>query len=225
MLTETAQKRLEAIREFTEFGSGFRIAMRDLELRGAGNILGPEQSGQMSAVGYDMYVKLIEETVREIRGELGEQVDIETRVELKVDAFLPVEYVRGEYQRIEMYKRISAIEDRESRMDVEEELTDRFGDLPEPVINLIAIAHLKALCSSIGIESVVHRTGQIVMKFSPHAQLDGAKLFMALHDTDKRFVLAAQQPPSLILRDMRMEAVDMLHESVRLMEHVCQKMK
>lgn len=220
VLTETAQKRLEAIREFTEFGSGFRIAMRDLELRGAGNILGPEQSGQMAAVGYDMYVKLIEETVREIRGELGETVDIETRVELKVDAFLPVEYVRGEYQRIEIYKRIAAIESQADRDDVEDELVDRFGDLPEPVVNLIAIARLKTLCGKMGIESVVHRTGQLVMKFSPQAKIDGARLFTALHDTDKRLVMAAQSPPSLILREARMEAVDMLHEAVRVMEQV-----
>ncbi len=223
VLTETAQKRLEAIREFTEFGSGFRIAMRDLELRGAGNILGPEQSGQMSAVGYDMYVKLIEEAVREIRGELGEEVDIETRVELKVDAYLPQEYVRGEYQRIEIYKRIAAIDDRAARDDVEEELVDRFGDLPEPVVNLVAIAQLKALCSAMGIESVIRRAGQLVMKFSPHAKIDGARLFVALHDTDKRFVLAAQTPPSLLLRDARLDDLAMLHEAVRLMEAVTQR--
>lgn len=225
VLTETAQKRLEAIREFTEFGSGFRIAMRDLELRGAGNILGPEQSGQMAAVGYDMYVKLIEETVREIRGELGETIDIETRVELKVDAFLPVEYVRGEYQRIEIYKRIAAIENQADRDDVEDELVDRFGDLPEATVNLIAIARLKALCGKLGIESVVHRTGQLVMKFSPQAKIDGARLFTALHDTDKRLVLVAKSPPSLMLRDARMEAPDMLHEAVRVMEQVSAKME
>ncbi|MCL2812115.1 MAG: transcription-repair coupling factor [Clostridia bacterium] len=220
VLTETAQKRLEAIREFTEFGSGFRIAMRDLELRGAGNILGPEQSGQLAAVGYDMYVKLIEESVREIRGEMGETVDIETKVELQVDAFLPAEYVRGEFQRIEIYKRIAAIEDRVSRTDVEEELVDRFGDEPQPVINLVAIAHLKAMCSSLGIESVIRRTGQLVMKFSPHAQIDGARLFAALHATDKRLSLSPQTPPSLILRDARLEAEPMLHEAVRVMEAV-----
>ncbi len=224
VLTETAQKRLEAIREFTEFGSGFRIAMRDLELRGAGNILGPEQSGQLAAVGYDMYVKLIEETVREIRGELGESVDIETRVELQVDAFLPAEYVRGEFQRIEIYKRIAAIEDRVSRTDVEEELVDRFGDEPEPVVNLVAIAHLKAMCGSLGIESVVHRNGQLVMKFSPHAHIDGARLFVAMHETDKRLSLSPQTPPSLVLRDARLEAEPMLHEAVRLMEAVITRM-
>jgi transcription-repair coupling factor (superfamily II helicase) len=224
VVTETAQKRLEAIREFTEFGSGFRIAMRDLELRGAGNILGPEQSGQLAAVGSDMYVKLIEESVREIRGELGESVDIETRVEMQVDAFLPAEYVRGEFQRIEIYKRIAAIEDRVSRTDVEEELVDRFGDEPIPVTNLVAIAHLKAMCSTLGIETVIRRPGQLVMKFSPHARVDGARLFAALHTTDKRLSLSPQTPPSLILRDARLEAEPMLHEAVRLMEAVTARM-
>ncbi len=220
VLTETAQKRLEAIREFTEFGSGFRIAMRDLELRGAGNILGPEQSGQMSAVGYDMYVKLIEETVREIRGEMGEAVDIETRVEMRVDAYLPADYVRGEYQRIETYKRIAGITDRGSRDDVEEELTDRFGDPPEPVCNLVSIAHLKAMCAALGIETVVHRGGQLIMRFSAQAQLDGARLLKALHDTDKRLVLAAQSPPSLLLRDAKLDSPEMLRLAVHLMEKV-----
>ncbi|MDR3051954.1 MAG: transcription-repair coupling factor [Oscillospiraceae bacterium] len=225
MLTEAAEKRLQAIREFTEFGSGFRIAMRDLELRGAGNILGPEQSGQMSAVGYDMYVKLIEETVREIRGEMGETVDVETRVELQVDAYLPSEYVRGEGQRMEAYKRIAAIGDRTDREDVWEELTDRFGDPPEPVRNLMDIAQLKSMCSALGIEAVWHRGGQLVMRFSKHAVIDGKRLFVALHDTDKRLVLAAQSPPSLLLRDGRLDTPAMLREGVRLMEVVTQRMR
>jgi transcription-repair coupling factor (superfamily II helicase) len=219
-----AEKRLQAIRDFADLGAGFRIAMRDLELRGAGNILGSEQSGQMSAVGYDMYVKMIEEAVREIRGEMGEEIDIETRVELQVDAFLPTDYVNGEYQRIEVYKRIAAIENRDARDDVEEELVDRFGDLPEPVMNLVAIAQLKAMCGSLGIESVTHRAGQLTMKFAPTAHVDGARLFMALHDTDKRLVLAAQTPPSLLLRDPRLASDAMLHEAVRLMESVTARM-
>jgi len=147
-------------------------------------------------------------------------VDIETRVELQVDAFLPTDYVRGEYQRIEIYKRIAAIGDRASRVDVEEELVDRFGDEPQSVTNLIEIAYLKSMCSALGIESVVRRPGQLIMRFSPHARVDGARLFMALHETDKRLSLSPQKPPSLILRDARLEPEPMLHEAVRLMEAV-----
>lgn len=221
VLSEVSQKRLDAIREFTEFGSGFRIAMRDLELRGAGNILGPEQSGHLSTVGYDMYCKLIEESVREIRGEMGEAVeDIEARVELHVDAFLPMEYVGGEQQRIEVYKKIASIEDSASRDDVEEELIDRFGDEPQPVINLVAIAHLKAMCEQLGIDLILHRGGQLQMRFSPYAHPDGAKLLSAVQGVDKRLILSASQPPSLNLRDPSLSPEEMLHEGVRIMEKV-----
>lgn len=124
VLSETADKRLRAIREFTTFGSGFRIAMRDLEIRGAGNLLGAEQHGFLSTVGYDMYCKLMEETVREIRGEIGDTAAIETRVEYPVDAFLPAEYVPSDAQRIELYKRIASVRSREDCEDMVEEITD-----------------------------------------------------------------------------------------------------
>ena len=118
--TEAAEKRLNAIREFTEFGSGFRVAMRDLEIRGAGNLLGAEQSGFMASVGYDLYVKMIEETVREMRGDVS-RGDVEARVELKVDAYLPQEYVPSDVMRVEMYKKIASIRDRAGREDLIEE--------------------------------------------------------------------------------------------------------
>lgn len=222
VLSEVSQKRLDAIREFTEFGSGFRIAMRDLELRGAGNIIGAEQSGHMSVIGYDLYCKMIEESVREIRGELGQVVDdIETRVDLHVDAFLPMEYVAGDQQRIEIYKRIAAIENSNDRDDVEEELIDRFGDEPQSVINLVAIAHLKSMCSPLGIDLVTHRAGKLQLRFSTYARPDGKKLLASVVGLDKRFILSAQQPPSLILRDERMTTEEILHEGVRIMEKVC----
>ena len=114
VLTETADRRLAAIREFTEFGSGFRVAMRDLEIRGAGNLLGSEQSGFMASVGYDLYVKMIEETVRELRGDVS-QGDIDTRVDIQVDAYLPQDYVSNDLLRVEMYKKIASIRSDESR--------------------------------------------------------------------------------------------------------------
>ena len=131
VLTEAADKRLAAIREFTEFGSGFRVAMRDLEIRGAGNLLGSEQSGFMATVGYDLYVKMIEETVREMRGDVSLD-DIETRVDLKIDAYLPQEYIANDLLRVEMYKKIASIRNRDNRDDLIEELIDRFGDPNRP---------------------------------------------------------------------------------------------
>ncbi len=222
MLSETAQKRLSAIREFTEFGSGFRIAMRDLEIRGAGNIFGPEQSGQVAAVGYDMYCRLIEEAVREAQAEKGLEVPVEvdTRVDLRVDAYLPAEYVRGENQRMEVFKRIALIKTRETREDVIEELIDRFGDVPEPVMNLIDIAHLRGICQRLGIARVNFVVNTLVCKFAPNALPDPAALFAALEKTDKRLLLSANKEPALLLRDPKLTIEEMLREAVTLLEKV-----
>lgn len=222
MLSETAQKRLSAIREFTAFGSGFRIAMRDLEIRGAGNIFGPEQSGNVAAVGYDMYCRLIEEAVREARGMQGQTtpMEIETRVELKVDAYLPVEYVRGENQRMEVFKRIALIRRREDREDVIEELIDRFGDVPEEVMNLIEIAHLRGVCGRLGISRVNYVAGALVFKLSPGAALDAMKLYGALEKTDKRLLLSAAREPAVLLRDPKLSPEALLRAAVPLLERV-----
>ena len=223
LLSETAQKRLNAIREFTAFGSGFRIAMRDLEIRGAGNIFGPEQSGNVAVVGYDMYCRLIEEAVQEARGVLGEKAPaarIETRVELKIDAYLPAEYVRGEGQRMEVFRRISLIRTREDREDAIEELIDRFGDPPAPVMNLIDVAHLRAVCGRLGVNRVNYLAGALVMKLVPAAAPDPGKLYQALVDTDKRLLLSAAREPAILLRDPRLTPVEMLAQAVGIMEKV-----
>ncbi len=220
MVSETAQKRLAAIREFTEFGAGFRIAMRDLEIRGSGNILGPEQHGHLSAVGYDMYCKLIEETIREVRGDLEPLGDIETRIELKVNAFLPADYVPDERQRMEIYKRISLLEERAGREDIEEELLDRFGEAPEAVINLLDIAHLKALCRRLGIVHVSHRAFSMIMKLEENHIPDPLKLIDALSQTDKRLTLSASKTPALLLKDVKLTVEQMLPLTVKLLEKV-----
>ncbi len=222
MLSETAQKRLSAIREFTAFGSGFRIAMRDLEIRGAGNIFGPEQSGNVATVGYDMYCRLIEEAVREARGAQGESLpfSVETRVEIKVDAYLPVEYVKGESQRMEVFKRIALIKRREDREDVIEELIDRFGDVPEAVMNLIEIAHLRGICGRLGISRVHYVAGAMVFKLSPGASPDPVKLYAALEKTDNRLLLSASREPAILLRDPRQPADALLRLSVPILEKI-----
>ena len=222
MLSETAQKRLNAIREFTAFGSGFRIAMRDLEIRGAGNIFGPEQSGNVAVVGYDMYCRLIEEAVREAQGVLGEKtaMRVETRVELKIDAYLPTEYVRGEGQRMEVFQRISLIRSREDREDAIEELIDRFGDPPAPVMNLIDVAHLRAICGSLGVSRVHSMAGALVMKLTPAAAPDPGRLYQALMDTDKRLLLSAAKEPAILLRDPKLIPTELLSLAVNVMEKV-----
>ncbi len=144
MLKETAEKRLSAIREYTDLGSGFKIAMRDLELRGAGNLLGAQQHGHMNAVGYDLYCKMLSEAVKEAKG-IHTMEDFETTIDLTIDAFIPDSYIGNEFQKLDIYKRIAGIETQQEYDDMLEELLDRFGEPTKAVLNLLAIARLKAL--------------------------------------------------------------------------------
>lgn len=143
LLREVAEKRLAAIREFTDLGSGFKIAMRDLEIRGAGNLLGAEQHGHMEAVGYDLYCKMLNEAVKLLKGEIEEE-DYATTIDLNVDAFIPSTYIPNEHQKLDIYKRIAAIENEEEKEDMLEELIDRYGDVPKKVQQLLEVAQLKA---------------------------------------------------------------------------------
>ena len=144
MLKEVAEKRLAAIREFTELGSGIKIAMRDLEIRGAGNLLGAQQHGHMESVGYDLYCKMLNEAVLEAKGIRQEQEDFETVVDLNMDAYIPDSYISNEFQKLDIYKRIAGIESDEEYGDMLDELMDRFGEPPKSVQNLLAIANMKA---------------------------------------------------------------------------------
>ncbi len=145
LLKEVAEKRLAAIREFTDLGSGFKIAMRDLEIRGAGNLLGAEQHGHMEAVGYDLYCKMLNEAVKHLKGELEEEDTFNTTIDLNIDAYIPDSYIPNEYHKLDMYKRVSAIETEEEMDDMVEELIDRFGDIPKKVQLLLEVARLKAI--------------------------------------------------------------------------------
>lgn len=221
MLSEEAEQRLSAIREFTEFGAGFRIAMRDLEIRGAGNLLGPEQHGHLATVGYDMYCKLMEETLREVQGQPMAMQELATRVDLKVDAFLPGDYVHDERQRMEMYKRIASLRTDIEREDIEEEMIDRFGDLPAPVFNLLDIAQLRALAQGLGVAQVIYRAkGQLVMRLDQRYIPDPQLLTQAMMDTDKRLSLTPTQPVSLMLRDPKLGEGDMLLEGVKVLKQL-----
>jgi transcription-repair coupling factor (superfamily II helicase) len=145
LLKEEAEKRLQAIREFTELGSGIKIAMRDLEIRGAGNVLGAEQHGHMEAVGYDLYCKLLNQAVLALKGQRSEEESYETVVDCDIDAYIPTAYIKNEYQKLDIYKRISSIENEDEYLDMQDELMDRFGDIPKPVDNLLKVAGIKAL--------------------------------------------------------------------------------
>ena len=225
MLSETAEQRLQAIREFTEFGAGFRIAMRDLEIRGAGNLLGPEQHGHLATVGYDMYCKLIEETLHEVQGQDTSAKPLETRVELRVDAYLPGDYVRDERQRMEMYKRIAAIQTQADREDIEEELLDRFGETPAVVDALLDIAQLRALANALGVMSVVWRKGDMVMRVDNRYIPEPALLLRAMQDTDGRLRATHAAPAAILLHDPRLLERDMLRETVAVLKKLTARLE
>ncbi len=153
MLSEVAEKRLHAIREFSDLGSGFKIAMKDLEIRGAGNVLGKSQHGHMAAVGYDLYCKLLNEAVNNLKG-IKNEYEFETKVDVMVDAYLPPTYIKSEYQKLDVYKRIAAIETLDELSDMEDELQDRYGSLESCAKNLLQIALIKAKAHKVGIVEI-----------------------------------------------------------------------
>ena len=184
ILREVAEKRLRAIREYTDLGSGFRIAMRDLEIRGAGSILGKSQHGHMQAVGYDLYCKLLNTAVRQAKGEAVEE-ERTVRVGLSADAFLPDSYIMNEEQKLEVYKKIAAIESTEDYDDIREELEDRFGEIPAPALNLLRIALIRSVAARVGISEIVGLPGTIRFYMDPDAKIRGENIPALLRSRGK----------------------------------------
>ncbi len=174
-LTELARRRLAALKEFSDLGAGFKIAALDLELRGAGNLLGGEQSGQIDAVGFELYTTMLERTVREMKGEVREEQP-ETQLNLGLNIRIPPEYIPEENQRLRMYKRIAGAESEGQVNDVTAELQDRYGAPPQPVRNLLEYARLRLLAEQIGIASIERQRDQIGVKFTEKARVDPARL-------------------------------------------------
>lgn len=209
VLSEVAEKRLKAIKEFTEFGSGFKIAMRDLEIRGAGNILGPEQHGHMDAVGYDMYCRLLEEAVQELRGEkVNEQV--ETMIDLNINAYIDGEYIQDEGQKIEIYKKIAAIRDLKDMYDVEEEIEDRFGDIPESLRNLLKIAYIKVLSSNAGVSNISQKQDMINIQFAPRGGIKPDAILKLVDTFGKSIVFNASKTPYFTVKTAGLKTQDIL---------------
>ena len=194
MLKEVAEKRLAAIREFTDLGSGFKIAMRDLEIRGAGNLLGESQSGHMAAVGYDLYCKMLNEAVSQLKGK-KEEADYATTIDLDIDAFIPESYIKNEYQKLDIYKRIATIETEEEMDDMTEELIDRFGDLPKKVQQLLHIAALKSLAHSAYITAIEQKGKDYKFILYEKANLDPAKIPALLKKYGNNMTFKAEAVP------------------------------
>ena len=161
MLSEIATKRLDAIREFTRFGSGFRIAMKDLEIRGAGSVLGQSQSGHLASVGYDMYIKLLNEAILEQQGKAPE-ITPECLIDIRIDAFIPEKYISNQAQRVDCYRKIAMIENDEDAYDVTDELIDRYGDVPRAVEGLIEVAKLRRIAQKMHLTEII-QSGDIMI--------------------------------------------------------------
>ncbi|MGL4741882.1 MAG: transcription-repair coupling factor [Sarcina sp.] len=199
VLTEVAEKRLKALKDFTELGSGFKIAMRDLEIRGAGNMMGSSQHGHMASIGYDLYCRMLEDTIKLIKGEI-ENEPVETTVDIKFDAYIPSNYIENEIQKIEVYKKIAAIENEEDYNYVKEELEDRYSNIPKPVLNLMDIAYVKSKAKILEIEEVKERKNEVIFEFQSRERTD-KKIFVELIKKHKKnVVISFGDKPSFIYR-------------------------
>lgn len=197
VLNEVAEKRLKAIREFTEFGSGFKIAMRDLQIRGAGNLLGPEQHGHMESVGYDTYVRLLDETVRELKGQPVREEAGEVFVEFRIDAYLDAGYIPDEKARLDMYKTIAAVETEDDVQDVYDELIDRYGNIPDSAVNLVQIALVKKLAGSCGFHAIKQKDDMVLLNFGDKVTLPFSALSKLIHEENGKLLFSAGKTPYL----------------------------
>ena len=220
MLKETAEKRLAAIREFTELGSGFRIAMKDLEIRGAGNVLGAEQHGHMEAVGYDLYCKMLDMAVKH---EKGEKVlpEFNTTIDIDEDAYLPNSYVGNEAQKLDLYRRIAVISNEEEAEDMRDELRDRFGDLPGEVENLIRVSLIRDMAHKVFVERLAAKNDIVSFEIFGKAELNPVKIEPFLDEFDGALTFHAAGKPSFRYKRGKSETTGFIDIS----EQVLEKMK
>ena len=197
VLSEIASKRLRAIKEFTEFGSGFKIAMRDLEIRGAGNILGAEQHGHIDTVGYDMYCELLAQSVSEITGEVPKE-SWQPNIYINVEAYIPPSFVKNHSTRLDIYKKIASIENEEEKIEVSSEICDRFGDLPKAVESLLKIAEIKYLAKDANIKEITLKDDSIISYFK--ADMDIHAISGLVSVFGRRFFVSAGERPHMALK-------------------------
>lgn len=212
MLKEVAEKRLAAIREFTELGSGIKIAMRDLEIRGAGNLLGAQQHGHMESVGYDLYCKMLNEAVLEVKGLSTEKEEFETVVDVSMDAFIPDSYIPNEFHKLDIYKRIAGIETDEEYEEMVDELMDRFGEPPKSVLNLLAIANVKAAAHKAYITEIKQRGEEFQLTLFEQAKLDTSQLPALVQSYGKKVSLRLQGKNPYFLLNLSGSQEQMLKE-------------
>ncbi len=216
LLAEASEKRLKAIKEFTEFGSGFKIALRDLEIRGAGNILGPEQHGHMEAVGYEMYCKLLDEAVREIRGETV-LPEVDTQIDLKITAYIPTSYIENINQKIEVYQDIANMDKEEQISEIIDELIDRYGDIPKEVMNLLDVARIKILARSLKILNVTQKGDNVIFEFDDPETIKEGKVQILIDIYKNRIFFSSGVKPYITLKLQSKKDSDIVEEVVKIL--------
>jgi transcription-repair coupling factor (superfamily II helicase) len=218
-ITEVAEKRMSAIREFTELGAGYKIAMRDLEIRGAGNLLGAEQHGQIAAVGFDLYCRMLNDAMRKKRLEretgrpLPETPDDELEtvtIDLKVKAYIPAEYIDDESAKIDFYQRINCAASDEDIEDLREEMTDRFGDLPASLENLLAIGLIKTAAKKAKIAGVVQEQDQIRITMAPEHELTSTELIELVKQFNRRISFQSMDKLEIMIKITKPEEQDVI---------------
>ena len=201
MLKEVAEKRLHAIREYSDLGSGFKIAMRDMEIRGVGTLLGQRQHGHMQAVGYHLYCKMLNEAVLRMKGETKTtEEDFETVADLQIDAYIPDSYIRNEALKLDIYRRIAAMENETEQEDMLEELIDRFGEPPRSVLNLLEITRLRGQAHRLYIREIKGREDQIVFTMYEKAGIDAARIPELIEKMNGAMTFRKSEPVQFIYR-------------------------
>ena len=218
VLTEVAEKRLKALKDFTELGSGFKIAMRDLEIRGAGNLMGKAQHGQMSVVGYDLYVKMLDSAIRMIKGEIEEE-ELNTTIDMKIDAYIPSTYIDDETHKIEVYKRIASMENEADYEDIKEELLDRYSDIPDSLYNLMDIARMKFYANMAGILEIKDRGRDILITFASPDKLTQDKIDVFLNKYSKKIEFQ-QNIPGVVYKIFEKDRYILLENLSKLMKEL-----
>ena len=222
VLTEIAEKRLKAIKEFTEFGAGFKVAMRDLEIRGAGNLLGSEQSGHMMNIGYELYCKLVDDAIRALQGEIVSDREEEISVELAVTANIPNWYIENEVLKLQMYKKIAGVSTEADEDEIVDEMMDRFGDVPRETLNLIRISRIRSLAESLSVTRIYEQQGKVLVSFGEKNSLNGYAL-MNVNEAFgmKAFVHGGKEP---YIR-LTVKPSEKLKDTVKLLQILADNMK
>ncbi len=222
VLTEIAEKRLQAIKEFTEFGSGFKVAMRDLEIRGAGNLLGAEQHGHMAAIGYDLYCKLLEDSINKKKG-TAQKVKKEITIDLPVDAYIPNWYMPKESARIQIYKKMVVIDSMEDFYDLQEEIEDRFGDLPIAVSNLLKVSYIKSMAQKLKVFNINMKNNAVYLYFDREDFINMEVIGALVKVYGKRIMINASDQPYISLKlsrlmDKQLEDIKEILERIMVLQ-------